>query len=358
VTTWVPCSNVRFLEGLVPNMELFAAAEQLIREHRDRPEALVQQLITAAVLLHAAIAVWVPGAESSSSSDGAGSSGGGGGDNAGSSSTTSSATVACAPGTLEALSSLAVSVTSSVRALELECKNGKGDADWFSLQACSFMAADLLNLAAHQLQQPQADRLAAMQLAGAGQRLAAACAEGLHYQTDCLQFRAMMGGAPGANGSSAPVELLTQIAATSLAIMQQSLQGLAAVLGGSGGHRSTTSGARVSSVARRAASIAHISQVLNGSRLRVDEGMPQLLGTAEDAQHVCGTGLQLVGCSHRGCTNLAGPSAEGLVAGRRGVRCGGCRVARYCCPACQQADWAQHRRVCRRLAAAVVHGGG
>jgi hypothetical protein len=70
----------------------------------------------------------------------------------------------------------------------------------------------------------------------------------------------------------------------------------------------------------------------------------------------CQPRLQLVGCSHLGCANLRGPSAEGLVAGRKGVVCGGCRVARYCSLACQQADWPRHRRMCRRLAAAAGQG--
>jgi len=28
------------------------------------------------------------------------------------------------------------------------------------------------------------------------------------------------------------------------------------------------------------------------------------------------------------------------------LKCGNCRVARYCSAACQHADWATHRRVC------------
>jgi hypothetical protein len=78
-----------------------------------------------------------------------------------------------------------------------------------------------------------------------------------------------------------------------------------------------------------------------------------LLGTAARVQHACRPRVQLVGCSSPCCTNQSGPSAEGLVAGRKGVRCGGCRVARYCSPACQKEDWAQHRHVCRRLGAAA-----
>jgi hypothetical protein len=80
----------------------------------------------------------------------------------------------------------------------------------------------------------------------------------------------------------------------------------------------------------------------------------RLVMTTDMVQHACRTRVQLVGCSNLSCSRLSGPtSAEGLVAGCKGARCGGCRVARYCCPACQQADWPQHRHVCRRLAACV-----
>jgi hypothetical protein len=69
---------------------------------------------------------------------------------------------------------------------------------------------------------------------------------------------------------------------------------------------------------------------------------------------VCRPAVLLVGCSHQYCANLSGPSAEGLVAGRKGVRCGGCGVARYCSLECQEVDWHHHWRVCRRLAAATT----
>jgi hypothetical protein len=86
------------------------------------------------------------------------------------------------------------------------------------------------------------------------------------------------------------------------------------------------------------------------------ECVSELLEAAQQLQHACQPRVQLVGCSNLCCANLSGPSAEGLVAGRKGVRCGGCHVARYCCPACQQAHWPQHRHVCRRLAKAAVQG--
>jgi hypothetical protein len=76
-----------------------------------------------------------------------------------------------------------------------------------------------------------------------------------------------------------------------------------------------------------------------------------LLGIAVKIDHACCPRVLLVGCSNPPCNDLSGPSAEELVAGRKGVRCGGCRVARYCSPACQQADWPRHRHMCRRLAA-------
>jgi hypothetical protein len=51
-----------------------------------------------------------------------------------------------------------------------------------------------------------------------------------------------------------------------------------------------------------------------------------------------------------------------LVVNRKGSVCGGCGVVRYCGAACAQKDWAGHRRVCRKLAAAAVaaqqKGGG
>jgi hypothetical protein len=231
----------------------------------------------------------------------------------------------------------------------------RGDHVWVSLQYCSFMAADILHLAAHQLQQPQANRLAAMQLAAAGQRLVAACADVLLQQADRLMVSPLFGGS-SADRSSEEVEL--GMAATSVAVLQQGLQHLAPVLGGSGGPRATTSGARESQAAWLADTLAEINGIFKGSGLVADNRASQLNTAAVDIKHACGTGLQLVGCSNRACTNLSGPSAEGLVAGRKGVRCGGCRVARYCSPACQQEDWAQHRRVCRRLAAAGVQGAG
>jgi hypothetical protein len=74
--------------------------------------------------------------------------------------------------------------------------------------------------------------------------------------------------------------------------------------------------------------------------------------------------LQLVGCSWLGCKrSSASPSlgstvatytAESTVAGRKGVRCGGCGLVRYCCPEHQKEDWPRHRHVCRRLAQARV----
>ena len=55
-------------------------------------------------------------------------------------------------------------------------------------------------------------------------------------------------------------------------------------------------------------------------------------------------------CSNPACTRLRGASEVRL---RRGRRCGGCRVARFCCEACRDAAWPVHAAVCAQLAAAA-----
>ena len=51
-------------------------------------------------------------------------------------------------------------------------------------------------------------------------------------------------------------------------------------------------------------------------------------------------------CAHPGCATIVGPSEA---AAPRGKRCGGCRLVRYCGPACQKADWKGHKAACREL---------
>jgi hypothetical protein len=56
-------------------------------------------------------------------------------------------------------------------------------------------------------------------------------------------------------------------------------------------------------------------------------------------------------CSRVLCERLEGPSAMGLVRGRVGTLCGGCRAAWFCCEECQRLDWPVHEAVCRGRAA-------
>jgi hypothetical protein len=60
-----------------------------------------------------------------------------------------------------------------------------------------------------------------------------------------------------------------------------------------------------------------------------------------------------VTCNSPSCTNLAGPSDILTVSGRSCV-CGSCRVARYCCRACQRQHWKQHKPVCAALTGAAA----
>ena len=55
--------------------------------------------------------------------------------------------------------------------------------------------------------------------------------------------------------------------------------------------------------------------------------------------------LATLGCAHLACGNCAGASEAGF----KGRRCGGCHLVRYCGEACRDADWARHRKQCRRL---------
>ena len=60
-------------------------------------------------------------------------------------------------------------------------------------------------------------------------------------------------------------------------------------------------------------------------------------------------------CSNPLCMRICGASEARL---RRGRRCGGCRVARFCCEACRDAAWPAHAAVCAQLAAAAAAAGG
>ncbi len=56
-------------------------------------------------------------------------------------------------------------------------------------------------------------------------------------------------------------------------------------------------------------------------------------------------------CCYVGCVSLLEPSESDL----RCRRCSSCRVARYCSPECQRADWAQHHgSVCAHLASGTA----
>jgi hypothetical protein len=84
-------------------------------------------------------------------------------------------------------------------------------------------------------------------------------------------------------------------------------------------------------------------------------------GTVARCVAACSSTVQLLGCAHLGCTTrppggLASCEAS-LGVNRKGSVCGGCGVVRYCSPACAQRDWPEHRRVCRRLAAAAAQRG-
>jgi hypothetical protein len=368
----LPYTAFRFLPGLTPSLELFVTVEQLLRKHSDNGD-LPAALNCSAVLLHAALAVWIPDSEgpgnNHSNSSGGGKSGGS--DSGSSSSSSSAATITtsaaaatngtgsshpntattvnhgsaggtlCGPGILLGLSSLAVSVASMLHA-ELCCLPPDFSRIPYSVQhlwstvgPCSLMAADMLHLAAHQLQQPGADRLGAAALAAASQRLAAACAE-------AASRGLVLSAAASLQALQAGLLCLGQAMSSS-----QEAGGSAHSAPGAPTPPATATGEGVHASAATEAGSAAVAG--DGCMVQAGTTASGLQQSARQLQRACRQRVQLVGCSNLRCANLSGLSAEGLVSGRKGVRCGGCRVARYCCPACQQADWPQHRRVCRRL---------
>lgn len=74
---------------------------------------------------------------------------------------------------------------------------------------------------------------------------------------------------------------------------------------------------------------------------------------ASQSELAVGAALALAtrACAHVGCTSLAGACEA---ASPRGRRCGGCEVVRYCCKACQIADWPAHKAACRELQRAAA----
>jgi hypothetical protein len=298
----------------------------------------------------------------------------------------------CGPGTLQVLASLAVSAAVTLQCLKQSDSSDASTELVWVLQPCSLIAADLLHLVTYQLQQPGADRAAVMQLAAAAQRLTAACVDSvgcgvgvlLREHTAGATSSAVVGGVSSATILSDQQQSQQQQQQQSQQQQQQQQQ--------AGIQQSTPDGSAPKSAFNSTElqlcihSAAMCMHALMGLQLQLQHVMASRLGAVDpaledlvaaaarylapgskdpdtaDGKHMmraikrCPPRLQLVGCNHQGCTNLSGPSAEGLVAGRKGVRCGACGVARYCSPACQKEDWPQHQRMCRRLAAAAGQG--
>jgi hypothetical protein len=51
-------------------------------------------------------------------------------------------------------------------------------------------------------------------------------------------------------------------------------------------------------------------------------------------------------CGNIQCDRKEQAAAAGLVKGRRGTLCGGCKAAWYCCKACQREAWVGHEAAC------------
>lgn len=58
-------------------------------------------------------------------------------------------------------------------------------------------------------------------------------------------------------------------------------------------------------------------------------------------------------CAYAGCTNLQGACEVDL----RGKKCAGCKLLKFCSPACQRSEWPAHKPVCRHFATGLAAGG-
>jgi hypothetical protein len=266
------------------------------------------------------------------------------------------------------LASLAATATSALHCLDAYSIDTCDRVGWV-LNPCSLIAADLIQLATHQMQQAQANHAAAVRLATAAQRLAGACITRT-VRAVTLLLRAL---GEDISCTASESQLLQQLQ------QQQQQQASApppAMAGPPFGRAYSSSDLEFYLVCGQRclrtllSLLLQLQYVMAGRVGAVNAAQEDLMAAAarylsagdkeparadvvrlQQAMWSCQPRVQLVGCNHLHCTNLSGPSAEGLVAGRKGVRCGGCRVARYCSPACQQADWPRHRHMCRRLAA-------
>jgi hypothetical protein len=82
---------------------------------------------------------------------------------------------------------------------------------------------------------------------------------------------------------------------------------------------------------------------------------PMVTGLHEQIKNVTIMRVPLVGCGTYGCVTDIGPSEAWLVENSRGLLCGGCGVVRYCSAEHARHSWPKHRKVCRRLGAALGH---
>jgi hypothetical protein len=100
---------------------------------------------------------------------------------------------------------------------------------------------------------------------------------------------------------------------------------------------------------------AHLEQQLEQQQSAFRTIQAAVNQLTRDVSSISKSAVRLAGCSWAGCSQQHSRgmySADAAVAGLHGVSCGGCGLARFCCPQHQQQDWPRHRHVCRRLAQA------
>jgi hypothetical protein len=259
---------------------------------------------------------------------------------------------------LASLASLAVTIGHSMNCWGIPLSNHDSDSQRLRalpqcvVPSCCLVAAQLLHLAAQQLQTPGPSVLPALQLAAAAQCLAGNCGALAESTTAALKEASDPQLETSLDCMDPALHIVLAAAAALRKAQPSSWQSGEAHTPGSQQKAAADMG---EAEVVKSSSSSSSGGGGGGNPFQRCDKSDLLLSMATSIQRLCRPRLQLVGCSHPRCTNLSGPSAQGLVAGHKGVVCSGCRVARYCSPACQKADWPQHRHVCRRLAVLCAH---
>jgi hypothetical protein len=376
-----------------PSLALFATLEGLMRHDSfdNHPMAMAAVLAAVQALLEPCAAGGCSCSQAHTPSSSARATGTATTNSSKSVTNASSTPLLPGPGVIEAVASVAVTVSKILLSVADKPTAGQATlAEMATQREVVFLGAHLssavLQLALQQVQQQQQQQghrtKAVMCLAEAAHRLLRHAARGAvadmqqQEQYKVIATAVIRGGAAAQRGQTAAID--TQLSPADSRVRKEHLKGTSRLLYALlyTGHtrllalQSATAavwaagvgntGATHSAFAAAAWCAAHSGCPDPMARVLAAAGpdmllRPKLNRLHEKIKKVTITRAPLMGCGTYGCVEVFGPSETWLVHNRRGVLCGGCGVVRYCCPEHARHSWPTHRKVCRRLGAALGH---